>query len=297
MKNTILFILIFVTKLQFGQVWCPPGANWHYRDISLLNYKDGISEHRFTKTVTINNITCCEIARSFTGVVGAVGNPVITMTFNPYFTYENNKVYYLFNSSTNSFDTLCNFNANIGDKWGVHFVAACSYQPKLTVVDTGHVFINNQSLKKIVVSVSPSIFDTIVEKIGGINLYLGAYYKCIADGPVMPRFICYQDNNFPLYMRSNVSSCLYDVGLDEFTNENSISVFPNPSTDQFFINSLDRNMVFNRMTLTNIFGQKILEYSDFPANKGIPINTLSRGIYFIRLDYKKYSRTLKLIKN
>jgi len=299
MKKIILLILIIATKLQVAQTWCPPGANWHYKDFYpwWTAYRMGVTELKFTNTVTINSTVCCEIAKSFTGVIGDPNNPVTTMTYAPLYTYENNRVYYLYNSTTSSFDTICNFNANIGDKWGICFVMGCSSKPTLTVVDTGHVLINSQFLKKIVVSPSTMIYDTIIEKIGGFNHYLGAYYKCIADLPQMPDFICYQDNNFPLYMKSKVYTCLYDVGLNELENELSFSLYPNPSTDQFTIKSSTDNIVFNKLTITNALGQKLQEYTDFPTNKEIPIKTFSKGIYFIRLEHQNQSRTYKLIKN
>lgn len=299
MKKSILLILLLASKFQYSQIWCAPGANWHYKDFVPFwtAYRMGVTELKFTNTVTINSVACCEIARSFTGVIGAQSNPVTTVTYSPYYTYENNNVYYIYNSSTTSFDTICNFNASIGDKWGVCFVAGCSNKPSLTVVDTGHVFINSQFLKKIVVSPSTGIYDTIIEKIGGFNHYLGAYYKCIADLPQMPDFICYQDNNFPLYKKPTVNTCFYAVGLNEFEDKTFFSLFPNPSTEQFIIRSQTDNMILNYVIISNILGQELLDLKDFPVNKEIPIKSFTKGIYFVSLYYKNKKRTYKIIKN
>jgi hypothetical protein len=256
----------------------------------------GVTELRFTNTVTINNTVCCEIAKTFTGVTGDPGNPVTTFNYPSLYTYENNKVYYIYNSSSNSFDTLCNFNANIGDKWGICFTVWCSNKPTSTVVDTGHVVINNQYLKKIVVSYSNARYDTIIEKIGGFNRYLGSYYKCNGDLPEVPDFICYQDNNFPLFMKSKVYTCSYDVGLNEFEDEYTFRIFPNPITDEFIIKS-SLNIVLNKVTMVNAQGQKILEYVDFPTNKKILINSYAKGIYLVSLEYKNRKQIFKIIKD
>lgn len=255
----------------------------------------GITELKYTNTVTINNITCCQISKTFTGVIGNPGNSVITMTNPPLYTYENNGVYYVYNSTNNVFDTLCDFKAKIGDEWGICFSPGCNTKPKLTVVDTGHVFINNQFLKRIIVNYGFTNYDTIIEKICGVNNYFGTFYICFGDLPRMPNFICYQDNNFPLYMKSTVTTCLYDVGLAEEDKTINLKLYPNPSNGNIKFETKDNNVNVIKLTIFNALGQNIFEESDYPLGKEISTKLFPRGLYYIKVELENQNQTFKII--
>jgi len=151
----------------------------------------------------------------FNGIKDWSTFPIVTVNnFINFQTYENNKVTFLYNQSTLAFDTIANFNANIGDKWlDIHFPdgnsnATCYNNTVLprksvTVIDTGHVLVNNLPLKKITVTYQLGFGSytgtlTMVEKISGINGFLFPFAHCIIDGPSYGNFVCYSDNNFPV---------------------------------------------------------------------------------------------------
>jgi hypothetical protein len=294
-RLTIIISLLLSSYSCFSQTWCAPGATWHYKDIVIWwpAYRNGITELKYTNTVTINSITCNEITRTFTGQIGGTVSPVGTYTYYPLYTYENNSVYYLYDNETNTFDTIANFNASIGDKWEIPFYStSCSTKPKLTVTDIGNITINSQGLRRIVVSSGWST-DTIIERIGGFNHFFAPYYKCIADAPNLPDFICYQDDNFPLYKKYNAHNCFYDVGLNELeANCDLLTIYPVPINGNLNLNAQNGgNYIYDEVIIYNSFGELIrrekIEFVDQKAK--LEISELSNGVYFLYLKNQNHT--------
>lgn len=286
----LLFLLIgFIVN---AQNFCAPGANWRYKHLTMFvnAYRNGIEELKYTKTVVVNGETCAEISRTFTGQIGGPTSVVNTYTFASIYTFERNSVYYIFDGGTNTFDTIVNFNASIGDKWECPFnFIPCSVKPKVTVTGIGQMNINSHTLRYIVVNGGWSSIDTVVEKIAGFNHFFAPYYKCVFDAPNHPDFICYSDNNFPLYQKYQAHNCYYDVGLKEQENYNGIlSVYPNPSFDKLRINFSGNSNLNQAMSVIiyNSTGKKVIE-RNFVENDVIDISQLSVGVYYIKLNAEK----------
>jgi len=79
------------------------------------------------------------------------------------------------------------------------------------------------------------------------------------------------------------------VGRD-LLESNSISVYPNPSSDFIKISNLQET---SNLRITNITGQTVLNTTVSIDNNQIDIKNLSRGFYFVEIQGKK---TIKLIK-
>lgn len=292
-KSVINFFLLLISSYScFSQSLCAPGATWHYKDIVIFSsaYRNGITELKHTNTATINSIVCCEIAVTFTGQFGGPTGPVGTYTYPPMYVYGNNSVYYLYDSDSNTFDTIVNFNASIGDKWTIPIVD-CSSKPTLTVTDTGHVFINSQFLRKVVVQrkeILSGLFidtDTIIEKIGGINHFFAPWLKCIADGPRKPDFICYRDDNFQLYKKYNVHNCFYDVGINELASDKGLlKIYHNPASDKlkFTVNIGLTSTSVVKFIIYNTLGQ-ILKELELTDNSELDVSEIKNGIYIAYL--------------
>lgn len=143
-----------------------------------------------------------------------------------HFTHENSKVVCYFNSNS-SFDTLFNFNANIGDKWLriVHPNASTCIQQRreVLVLDTGHVFMNSAYLMKIVLkytsvflsTYTTTVIDTVYEKIGSKKNFL---FPFVCEGALLDpdllaggAFRGYSDNLFGAY--NLVSNCSFILNI------------------------------------------------------------------------------------
>jgi hypothetical protein len=304
-----IFVLIFGVPIK-AQMWCPPGATWHYRVNSPYTpYQDGHIKLVVTNTVSINSITCNNMVGTFNGKTPWPMSP--TTTINGYVnfqTYENNNVVYKYNPYTFIFDTIANFNANIGDKWLAILYpnnpSTCQsnfHRSTISVVDTGHVLINSISVKKIKISIyyTSSFSHTlnIIEKIGGTTWFLFSYDQCIVDGPSYGNFVCYSDDNFPLYNPTS-TICNYvpsGVGVNENSLSNSIfKLYPNPTSGIF-------NMELNEPVSIKVYsvtGALVYEraYSE-SGNFQLDISHLSNGIYHLRTESSSGSSYSKLIKN
>lgn len=76
--------------------------------------------------------------------------------------------------------------------------------------------------------------------------------------------------------------------------ENSISVFPNPNQGRIFINNSGNN-ILEKATIYATNGRKIKEFTTITNQNSFDINTLSKGLYFLKINSVKGSITKKLL--
>lgn len=306
----ILFVTIFSLQIK-AQMWCPQGATWHYRVYAnMYPYYDGHIKLVVTNTVLINSIVCNNMVGTYIGKTMWPTSP--TTTLNNYVdinTYESNKVVYMYNPYTLLFDTIADFNASIGDKWlsiqypntYTNCVSSANFpRPTISVVDTGHLIINSLSLKKLKLSIqysSSTYTVNMVEKISGTNWFLFNYWQCLVDGPFYGNFVCYSDNNFPLYNPSS-SICDYvptGVGINENSFSSSLlKPYPNPNNGNFNI-ELDKPC---KVTIYNTLGDLVYDHEFSEAgNFQINLSDLANGIFTVKADNEQGSSYFKIIKN
>lgn len=87
------------------------------------------------------------------------------------------------------------------------------------------------------------------------------------------------------------------VNISELFNDNPIKIFPNPTTNELFIemqNSKDVNI-----SIFNSFGQSVYTSKVYSYNETIDISRLHKGIYFIEIKDLNGNILLseKIIKN
>lgn len=114
----------------------------------------------------------------------------------------------------------------------------------------------------------------------------------ISTYPTLKGFV---DVPLPVQNDSNVSYTLYvygTVGVIENTFENSISVYPNPAKDLLHIgSSLNQNL---RAQLFDVSGKMQLEQS-IASSATIDLNSLSKGIYILKLSNESQHITRKVV--
>lgn len=89
-----------------------------------------------------------------------------------------------------------------------------------------------------------------------------------------------------------------DVGIDEVDNSISMTLFPNPATDQVTIEADLENTTDVSITLTNSMGQvmKTIEVNNTNSIlHSIDVSELPNGIYFVKLKSSEISSTKRLI--
>lgn len=298
-----------------AQTWCPPGAIWSYTMISsiggLSQPISGVINDQYRSDTVINSKVCKHIVGAFKGKLSG-GSPVTLIgSYRESYTYENNKVLYVWAYSpfdnVNTFDTVVNFKAAIGDKWLKNrWKGTCNSHRPVTVTDTGHVIINSQSLKRIVTSYSAAysyasntytflVIDTLIEKIMHPSKFMIPEYCEIdnaTDGGVYNgEFLCYKDSLFPNYQRPGTASCGYIAdGLNERVNNNFPGrIYPNPTSAQLLIESeLFNPSELYGIVITNLLGQCVarLELKILSNHISLDLSALDKGIYCLQLRDK-----------
>lgn len=81
------------------------------------------------------------------------------------------------------------------------------------------------------------------------------------------------------------------IAEDKLTNNNSISIYPNPATDGIYIKSKETG----KITIYDLNGNKIVSKTVNNADY-IPLNSLSKGVYLIEISDSKGTNSQKLIK-
>lgn len=82
------------------------------------------------------------------------------------------------------------------------------------------------------------------------------------------------------------------VGLTEYSGDNFISVYPNPTLNDIVIEVSKPY----KMTILNALGQVVNESLLESGKNEITLNRQAKGIYFVRLEYNKAIKTVKIVK-
>ncbi len=306
----LIFLLVFGLHIK-AQIWCAPGATWHYRvQANMFPYYDGHLKLVVTNTVSLNSVICQDMVGTYYGQTMCAYCPTTTINnFINIQTYENNGVIYIYNSGSLAFDTIANFNAVAGDKWlqiryPFNICANNPVRKAVTVIDTGHVIINSFNLKRIKISIpiqasSGTYTVNVIEKISSLSgfLFHSIYNNCVTDGPSYGNFVCYSDNNFPLY---NPSSAICDyiptgVGINENSISNTIlNLYPNPTNGIF---NIELNEPAN-LKIYSATGALVYKRTfDETGNFQLDISEFPNGIYNLRTESSRGASNAKLIKN
>lgn len=108
----------------------------------------------------------------------------------------------------------------------------------------------------------------------------GTYTLCISDSTGCGLCSAYTIN--------------YSLGVHEFQNGVYASIFPNPSSGKFTMNSKIAN---GKIIIYNLFGENIYESQINNPNTEIDLSDKSNGIYFITIKSETESFTQKIIIN
>lgn len=97
------------------------------------------------------------------------------------------------------------------------------------------------------------------------------------------------------WMDANMPGNCWNPGVDESAFENSFSVYPNPATGKFTVQSSEFNI--NMIEVYDIVGACIYQSTSQPANQStINLSGLSEGIYFLKIKSENSVFTKKIIK-
>lgn len=298
MKKEFYFLLLIIlsSTISFSQNWSPQGAVWTYNFYSSSGF--GFEKVAYEKDTLLNSQLCKKL--NVKRVVpffpfGPLFPPtgIDTVYLPAIFTYSQSDTVFFFYKQ--SFLPTYFFNSQIGDTLQVfNFLGfdACDTMIQQVVDSSGTMQINNETLRFYVARhinfTSQFLYPeriTIIEKIGAVDNYILPHFMCVTDDEEHT-LRCYKDDNFNLYQTNSLTDCDFIItsvsaisGADNF----SIKVFPNPSTSQLSIRSLQYNI--DAISFYNLHGQYQKAELIFEHKKEyqFDISELSAGIYFLKV--------------
>lgn len=308
----LLMLLIYIGK---SQTWYGSGTVLHRSFHSDFAYK-GYIKYVSNGTVTVNSLTCQQILVEKKYVQMSTLT-ALTQTSN-ILTNFNGGLVTKYVSGTNSFDTIYNFNAAVGDQWSLtpKSYTNCS-KSKVLVTAVGTKTLQGIPLKWLKVTISGysswsnipnTSIDTIIERMGTIKYDLfEAFNICpwVSNGSYGEWIRCYSDNQINNY-KTNLDTfdCNYYLTPPVSIREkqilnNEFEIFPNPTRENIHIKWCSPKQSLNEVSRINIFSAygKILIDKVIHSNETTTIETnkLTTGIYIIKLidgDLKTYTQKL-----
>ncbi len=103
------------------------------------------------------------------------------------------------------------------------------------------------------------------------------------------------DNRFEIIFAAKGSTNTKDDFLK--ISSNNLSIYPNPATDELNINISNANFKNSEVVVYNISGTEILKTNMAANNAQLNIETLSNGVYFVKVTNQNgFNKTVKFVK-
>ncbi|NND64151.1 MAG: T9SS type A sorting domain-containing protein [Flavobacteriaceae bacterium] len=77
-------------------------------------------------------------------------------------------------------------------------------------------------------------------------------------------------------------------------DSNVLTVYPNPTHGALYLNS---NLPLDRLTVYNIYGQRVMELNELKDIESIDFSQHAVGIYLLKAEHEEGSATIRVIKN
>lgn len=134
-----------------------------------------------------------------------------------------------------------------------------------------------------------------------------------AQDPVSPKEIDrnnaiyqIQHNRNPFIDNPQWADSIWTITLtginSELTLESSVSIYPNPANDQFFISNPGNKDVIAKLSIYSILGQEIEHHNEVKlmnnntSDLAIDCSTWNKGIYYITIIETKKTKVIRFIK-
>ena len=124
------------------------------------------------------------------------------------------------------------------------------------------------------------------------------YTSCVYYLPTLNVYVSVANNSLfstlPIVAIVENSINQYNLSTTNF-NTNLISIFPNPTSDYFTINSNSSNIF--KIAIYDSLGKLIKNYNNIPSQTKVDISELEKGIYFLNVKNETLNFNTKIIKS
>ena len=292
MRTLFPFVLCLPLFVD-AQSWFPPEAVWHYWYSGTGNVAGFVRIEQVGDSVI--NEQPCRILRKTQEGVDLVENSYFTEALGRECAYAQDGLVMAFDPALDAFDTLYNMNAVPGDNWQhinlPNQGSACGALNNILVTDTGRTTIDGINLRWLAVDINYEVgegvwqanADTIIERIGTIGSYLLPQDWCngFLDGHEAGPFRCYADADI-FYIGDEDVPCELTTGQQEFSQQTSIGLHPNPNIDGAFL-SLPNQAKNAAVQLFDGTG-RIAYSGELFSGAWLDVSSLPSGMYLVRID-------------
>ena len=285
MKQIFTLLFSILTTLSFAQNFAHPGAEWKYSYHSVMG-AIGYAQISVAGDTLIGNITATKLEKRLVGVDQVSQQPIDQLR-NPDYVYENAGIVFIRHGA--QWDTLFNYNAQVGDSWTIAkqpLMNNCNNNSSITVTGVGTRNINGMNLSYKLVDITYfsgintyTLADTLYQRIGLVKSYMLSFDNCDAELDVNEGgdFRCYLDNEFDLYKASTFTEDCQYIMSNSSTIKEQVRFYPNPATTSLKIDGNIHNLNYS---VANLQGQEVL--SGIYTNE-IKIDQLNEGIYILSI--------------
>lgn len=300
----LTLILLFISSNLFSQnpIWFETGTTWIYN-----YYGSGpITTQNFTATfiaseqVTFLEQECTKIEVTENGNQTIFPTPFPCMSIQPpYYVYESNDSIYYTNENDDSFKLAYDFGASVGDTW--EFVVPVELQDEIlgrdtllvTVLSTGTINVNGNPLREMILeyeNISNNPHSTVVHNEITVTEFLGADqvfmipfpqagWEIVCDGEFNTFLQCY-DGGTLSYTNPEFSSCT--LGIDDYSLDNTIHMYPNPASESFVIEST--SYIKGVIQISTVLGEVIMIQQLSGKIQNMNTTNLTPGIYLVNIE-------------
>lgn len=280
MKNlTLLSFLVFTMGLS-AQEFAPVGAIWHY-DQATINpnmqsyhtiesISDTLIEGRMCQSLLV---TSRHAGQQFSWLYTCASGDSVLM-------YVDSAFYLLYD-----------FSAVAGDTLVIGHYRTDAGSPLLMVIDSTSTMVINGHTRRVqyVTSgdgLSIEFGGTVIEGVGN-TMYLLPVFDMATEGPLR----CYSDRIIGAYTHTDRPSLGWNfmdceqvivLGVDQPGNTTAISVYPNPTSAQLFIEGIETTSGF---LLYDLLGKPVMR-GTISSSSPINISNLPNGIYSLVIHHE-----------
>lgn len=300
MKKCMLLwaVLPWLCPALHAQVWCPPGATWHYG----MEPNGGHEVVEYIGDTVVGGRTAQQLASSATFF--SPSSQTWEMTTAVRYTSVQDSIVFLWaeQGSTWGWDTLYVFNALPGDRWWpVHAENAC--QPPwgmLEVQDISTTIIAGIPLRTWCVAylnengepADPGCFN-VIERLGSFQGLVpppGGCFPIEAWNPLR----CYADVDIPQFETGISPTCAFIAGMDERKGRMAYKVFPNPGTNSLHIET--GQIGRTEIQLRDGTGRIVLMASGAGGTLELDSSDLAPGVYIVHVTAPAGQQMVKWVK-
>jgi len=299
MKKFLLLIFFFVSLRLSAQtnVYHPfPDSNAVWREsttwlAALPNcFVFNDYQHFILGDTTIGNKQYHRVFRAGHQYSSGCSSPPPSYYYNNYFgairqdTFLR-KVFFVENNS--SIDTLLyDFNLSIGDTLPL---TPFNNSKDKFVQTIDSVLVGATYRKRFWVSDvwGDSAYCAIVEGIGSTK---GLFMLSPTFNPDYQDLDCFMQNGKPQYP-DTINCSIVPVSIEEYQEDVSINISPNPSTGIFTINSSEKFQYF----IYDVFSREVFQETKLIQSAILDLSSYSKGIYFVRIKSNEKIVARKII--